>query len=315
MKKVFLYVIISVILGLSSYGQKEYTYEISAQNDNDAYLFMLLDKYYSSGLMLYFRYVPKKYNENLINKIIEFRIGQQIYSPYDGNSSKIESSDRPFAGYLFIESGISRFYNNESIFKTSLQIGILGPSAKAEEVQRFFHNIFGYYNLKGWQYQIQNTLGVNTIFSYLRSLKYFFNRKLDLNIYSDLRIGTIHSDISAGFLVRTSIFKLNPVYNSSITGSSISRNKDISFDKELFLYFKPSVSYIIYDATIEGGLYSYNNPVTYRATPFKLYLELGISGTYKNINAGYVVIFYTKEAINDMIKNHIYASIFLAFRF
>jgi len=315
MRTTILIVVLSIFLGLSSKGQKEYTCEVGIVSDNDAYLFLAIDQYYTNGLMLYFRYVPKEYNEKLVNKIIEFRVGQKIYNPFQGYVPWIERVDKPFAGYLFMETGISRFYRNESMFKTDLQIGILGPSSRAEEVQSFYHRVFNLYEIDGWQYQVRDTYGINLNLSYLKSLKYLFNRQMDFSFYSGLRAGTINADVSAGFITRASIYKLRPLYNSNCTGSTISRNKEVSNEKELFLYFSPKLSYIIYNATNQGGLYSDNSPVTFDVRSVMLNLELGISGSYKNLNAGYSVIFHTKEVKNDLIKTHVYASIYLAYRF
>lgn len=315
MRRIILYVFISILPGLSSNGQGNYTYETGMVSDNDAYLMLALDQYYTNGIILYFRYVPKEFNEKLYNKIIEFRIGQKIYNPFQGYVPWVERIDKPFAGYLFVESGISRFYRNESVFKTNLQIGIIGPSSHAEDVQIFYHRVFNLYGIDGWQYQVHDALGLNLELNYLKSLKYFFNRQLDISLFSALRTGTINDDVTVGVLARASIYKLHPVFNSNCTGSMISRNKDISNEKELFLYFRPTLSYTIYDATIQGGMFSDDSPVTFDARPLLLNLELGISGSYKNLNAGYSVIFHTKDAKNNLVENHVYASISLAYRF
>jgi lipid A 3-O-deacylase len=315
MKRAILYIFFSFFLLLSSKGQADYTREIGIVSDNDAYLMLALDQYYTNGLMLYFRYVPKEFNENLSNKIIEFRIGQKIYNPFQGYVPWVERIDKPFAGYLFAETGISRFYRNESVFKTDLQVGILGPSSYAEEVQLFYHRCFNLYSIDGWQYQVHDAFGINLDLTYLKSLKYFFKRQLDFSFYSELRAGTINDDVSAGILTRVSIYKLHPIYNSNCTGSTIGRNNDISSEKELFLYFSPKLSYILYDATIQGGMFSDSSPVTFDVRPLIVNLELGISGSYKNLNAGYSVIFHTKDAKNNLVKNHIFASVYLAYRF
>jgi lipid A 3-O-deacylase len=279
MRRTFLYAFISIFLGLSSKGQADYTYEAGIVSDNDAYLMLALDHYYTNGLMLYFRYVPKKINVKLENRIIEFRIGQKIYNPFQGYVPWVERIDKPFAGYLFLETGISRFYKNESMLRTNLQVGVLGPSSHAEEVQYFYHNFFNLYGIDGWQYQVRDALGLNLELDYLKSFRYFFNRQMDLSFYSELRAGTINDDVSAGILTRVSIYKLHPIYNSNCTGSTISRKNDISNEKELFLYFKPQLSYVFYDATIQGGMFSDNSPVTFDARPLLLQLELGISGS------------------------------------
>jgi hypothetical protein len=227
----------------------------------------------------------------------------------------VERIDKPFAGYLFLETGISRFYRNESMLRTNLQVGVLGPSSHAREVQYFYHNFFNLYGIDGWQYQVHDALGLNLELNYLKSLRYFFNRQLDLSFFSELRAGTMNDDVSAGLMTRASIYKLHPIFNSNCTGSTISRNKDASGKKELFLYFKPQLSYVFYDATIQGGMFTDDSPVTFDVRPILLQLELGISGSYKNLNAGYSVIFHTKDAKNNLVKSHIYASIYLGYRF
>jgi lipid A 3-O-deacylase len=314
-KRALLFIFLGTLLALSLKGQADYTRETGIVSDNDAYLMLALDQYYTNGLILYFRYVPKEFSEKLYNKIIEFRIGQKIYNPFQGYVPWIERMDKPFAGYFFVETGISRFYKNESMLKTNLQIGVLGPSSHAEEVQLFYHRAFNLYGIDGWQYQVHDAAGLNLDLTYLKSIRYFFNKQIDISIYSELRAGTINDDVSAGVLTRASIYKLHPLYNSNYTGSAISRNKDISSEKELFLYFKPQLSYIFYDATIQGGIFSESSPVTFDVRPLLLQLELGISGSYKNLNAGYSVIFHTKDAKNNLVKDHIYASIYLAYRF
>jgi hypothetical protein len=315
MRRALLFVILSIFLALSAKGQRDYTCETGLISDNDAYLMLAIDQYYTNGLMLFFRFVPKKFNEKLCNKIIEFRIGQKIYNPFQAYVPWLERMDKPFAGYLFLETGIFRFYRNESMLKTNLQIGILGPSSYAEEVQRFYHRAFNLYGIDGWQYQIHDAFGLNLDLTYLKSVRSFFNSKLDFSFNSEIRAGTINDDVSASILTRASIYKLHPIYNSTCTGSSISRNKDVSNEKELFLYFSPKLSYVFYDATIQGGMFSDKSPVTFDVRPLMLQLELGLSGSYKNLNAGYSVIFHTKDTKNNLVKDHIYASIYLAYRF
>jgi hypothetical protein len=315
MRKSFLYLSIFVFLGLSLKGQGDYTHEVGMVSDNDAYLMLAIDQYYTNGLMLDFRFVPRNFKENLYNRIIEFRIGQKIYNPFQGYVPWEERVDRPFAGYLFAEAGISRYYHDESMLKTVLQIGILGPSSHAEDVQRFYHRALNLYGIDGWQYQIRDAAGINLEIAYLKMIKSFFGRKLDVSLHSGFRAGTINDDISAGVLTRASIYKLQPVYNSSCTGSAISRNKDIRNDKELFIYFNPRLSYVLYDATVQGSMFSDTSPITFGIKPVKLCLELGLSGYYKHLGAGYAVTFVTKDAKNNLEKNHIFASISFAYRY
>jgi hypothetical protein len=102
---------------------------------------------------------------------------------------------------------------------------------------------------------------------------------------------------------------------SAVCGATIHRGDVAGSDRELFFYFRPRISYVVYDATIEGGMFSRPSPVTFDVRPWKLYLESGIMGSYKKWTASYSLVFYTKDVMNDMVKNHLYASIHVAFRF
>jgi hypothetical protein len=314
-EKSILLSVIFILVILPALAQKDYAFQVDLVTDNDAYYFMSNDQYYTNGLFLKFRYVPRNHGQKLSNKIIEFGVGHQIYNPYQAYIVSVDRIDRPFAGYLFLEAGVSRFYPDETVLTTDWQIGVLGPSARAEEVQSFIHRTLHLYETAGWEYQVHDAVGLNFHLGYVRSIKYFFNRHLDISWSSDLRLGTINSDVSIGLISRASIYQLRPLYNSSVTGSTIARATETDNDSELFLYFRPRISYVLYDATIQGGMFADPGPVTFEARPLKLYLETGVRGVYKNLVAGYSIIFYTRDADNDLIKNHLYASILVGCRF
>jgi hypothetical protein len=64
-----------------------------------------------------------------------------VFIPYKASVTSISQLDRPFAAYLYGSFGIHRFYKNDRMFNTSLQVGVLGPVVFEKEVQDFIHNI------------------------------------------------------------------------------------------------------------------------------------------------------------------------------
>ena len=84
MKRAVLIIFFSLFLALFSRSQEGYTHETGIISDNDAYLMLALDQYYTNGLMVYFRYVPENIQEKLENRIIEFQVGQKIFNPFQG---------------------------------------------------------------------------------------------------------------------------------------------------------------------------------------------------------------------------------------
>ena len=94
---------------------------------------------------------PKGFDENNIT----WTIGQRMYTPEDWSRSEPDPLDRPYAGLLF--AGLT--YNgrdSHSMRSTSLDVGIVGPSALAEQTQRVVHKAVGADKFLGWDHQLRD---------------------------------------------------------------------------------------------------------------------------------------------------------------
>ena len=167
--------------------------EFGIQTDNDSYLLQGSDNYYTDGLFFYFRHaLPVKGNDStsLQNKILGFEFGQKIFNPQSGVITAAKFIDRPFAGYLYIGS-TPKFimYKNESNLKISARLGVVGPASGAEGVQNFVHNTFGFYHIKGWQYQVKNDPELNLSAEYNKLLARTNGVDMSLSAYANLGNG------------------------------------------------------------------------------------------------------------------------------
>ena len=297
-----------------SYGQKPA--EIGLITDNDLYTSPINDQYYTAGHQLFYRYLGNPKSEKVAKKITEFRIGQYIYNPQSTNAGDINVNDRPFAGYLFAEAGINTFFKNESVLKASFQVGVLGPDAFVEEVQKGLHELIGYKKIRGWEYQITNTLGLQANFMY--SKKIFANKfreKVDFHIMGQADLGTIWLGASVGPMMRISLKRnLLPVYESALYGAEL--NRDPQFyknNRELFLYINPNINYQGYDATIQGSHFNDTSPVTYPLLHFRFNAEVGIKYRWNNWGFSYSFNYRGKELSNNVISGYYYGSIHLTY--
>ncbi len=283
-------------------------HELGLITENDAYISEYQDKYYTNGIFFFYRYLANSNKPNINKKIIEFKVGQEIYNSYHGDVYLQSLQDRPFAGYSFAEVSINKFYQNESLLKLTGQLGILGPGSQAEQVQDAYHKWFHFYTPNGWQYQIQNSPGVQFNLFYSKKLYPSApSEQLDVNGFTDIKIGTIHTSATVGILSRISLMDLAPIFNSSIYGASVGKNN--LDNKEAYFYISPRVNYTLYDATIQGGLFDNNSPVVYGVVPFRLNVETGVRFRYKKMNLSYSIIFNSKEVQNSMDKRDQYGSI------
>jgi lipid A 3-O-deacylase len=289
-------------------------HEIGITSEDDSYVDTHSDRYYTNGTFLYYRFLSPTKSKKINKKIIEFKIGQQIYTPYQSNVPSISMQDRPFAGYLFAEAGMNKFYQDGSVLKLSSQLGILGPGSMAEQVQTIWHQIINYVTPEGWQYQVKNTPGAQmNIFGSKNLFPVGPDNHFDANGILNVQAGTIFNSITLGILSRASISKLLPLYSSNMFGASIGGNtRNVN---EAYLYFLPEVNYTFYDATIEGGLFKKNSPLVFGIIPFRYKLETGLRVRVANVIISYAIIFISREVDNRSTRADHYGSISLSFLF
>ena len=82
-------------------GQKVYAKSFEFVSDNDLYISINQDQYYTNGLIFTFRFMPKNKLAGLVKKIFVIDFGQYMYTPSQDYMVHSENQDRPFAGYLF----------------------------------------------------------------------------------------------------------------------------------------------------------------------------------------------------------------------
>lgn len=305
------------IIGISigSFAQN-FKNEFGFKSDNDAYLFYGQDRYYTNGLFINFRHATdqKKLSNSLEKVTYEISAGQKMYNPISGYSPKLATQDRPFAGYLYAGANVNLFYKKESILKFGLELGTVGPDALGEDAQKLLHKIVGFYEIKGWEYQIKNepTINITTQFTKLlgRSEAY----KSDLSLESYVNIGTTFSGAGIGILLRSG--DINQLFNSAYTNSQISNNSKTErlVNNEYFFYAKPQLNFIAYDATIQGSMFNKDSPVTFGTKPLVFAQQLGLNYSTPRFTFDFGLTFKSKE-VKSTAKAHQYGSISMYYRF
>lgn len=290
------------------FAQKKPT-EIGIVFDNDLYTSSVNDKYYTNGFEFFYRYLGKNSNEKVNKKITEFRVGQYIYNPQTIKADDFFKNDRPFAGYLFGEAGINTFYQNESVLKVIGQLGYVGPNAFGEEMQKAFHDTFGYKKVYGWQYQVKNAFSVQANIFYAIRIFPRKENQIDLHFQAEASFGTIFNSITVGPLARFSLKKLLPVYNSNLYDGSLRADKNYREESEFYFYISPKLNYQAYDATIQGSMFNDSSPVTFPLEPFRFNGEAGLKYRKNQWNLAYSFVYRGREAKNNVIKGYFYGSI------
>lgn len=86
-------------------------------------------------------------------------VGQSIFTPGRKDMSAGVNDGRPFAGWLY--GGVQLTNDTgDQLDSYELQVGVVGPSAGAAEVQDWFHDAIGVSPFDGWDSQLSDELGV-----------------------------------------------------------------------------------------------------------------------------------------------------------
>jgi hypothetical protein len=288
--------------------------EFGFRSDNDSYLGVGQDRYYTNGLFLSFRHALKQNSERskFAKKIYEIEAGQYMFNAQTGQIGNISQVDRPFAAYLYGGVKLNLIYKNERSIELSLNAGTIGPKALGKEVQEGLHNAIGFYRISGWEYQVNNETGINAALKYSSLL----SRKSgnDLSIQSYVNLGNTFSGLGAGILFRTG--RINPFSNSVSNNTRISNSlNDTIPQKEFFFFTRPMLNLVAYDATVQGGLFTGDRgPVTYSPRRFQYSQELGVNYAVKHWTLNFFLTFKSRDN-KQQESPHQYGTAMIYYRF
>jgi hypothetical protein len=258
--------------------------------DND--YFTKTDTYYTQGYTI--EWVSPLLRKNPLTKtLIRFKNGSTRYglafdhygfTPTSIESDEILYGDRPFASFIAIKTfSMSVDTAKKTRVTAALSLGMIGPVAFAEAMQRGIHSLINGIKPHGWQFQIQNDAAITYEVNYEKQL--YAHRNIFLvNSNAQLRIGTLNDKASAGLTV--------------IVGKIHSPFAAHSPQKfQFYFYAQPLVSLIGYDATLQGGLFT-KSPYTLNVSQINhttFQANAGFVLQYKKLHLEYAQSYLTQE--------------------
>jgi len=174
------------------------------------------------------------------------------YTPNIIDKSAIQYGDRPYAGVLFIKTFLTATNTRKrERFSALISTGIIGQSAGGAVMQKAIHHWIHYTQPLGWPNQIRNDAVLNYQINFEKEI-FAYNNNLSFSSYNSARLGTLSTKASAG---------INAVIGNFY--SSFSDNKNLPRKKlQYYFYDQPSVNFVAYDATLQGGLFNHSSPYT-----------------------------------------------------
>ena len=136
----------------------------------------------------------------------------------------------------------------------------------------------------------------------------------DVSNYNTLKLGTIFTSVSSGVYSRIGFKKLQPFNNSVAFNSNLNKSKQNH--SESFVFIKPMLNYVLYDATIQGSFLNKTSPVTFDVMPFNFSLEIRYKYYRKRFLYGYTYTYHTKKLKSLKATNsNSYGSIYIGYYF
>ncbi|PSL43486.1 hypothetical protein CLV51_108176 [Chitinophaga niastensis] len=179
-------------------------------------------------------------------------VEHEAYTPNNLNEYNIIYGDRPYAAVLFFKTFLmaTNTARRERI-TTLLSTGIIGAWAGGEDMQKTIHRWINYILPLGWHNQINNDIILNYQLNYEREL-YALPAHFSVAAYGSARVGTLSDKATAGVSLMTGNF-YDP-YKDNATAV----HKKVQY----YLYAQPVMSLVVFDATLQGGLFDRGSPYT-----------------------------------------------------
>jgi hypothetical protein len=286
-----------VFLSFLANSQEKFSKEFRLITDNDLYVSISNDRYYTSGIFIEYSFLQKNNNPKLDKKIIDLSINHEIYTPINPTVPSRGQHDRPFAGLLYANLGVRNIYKENVIFGYSIQLGTIGEKSYAEELQQFIHRIYNFEEIVGWRYQIENALALNFRIDYITNLYTSENKKFDFGWMNTAKAGTILTNISSGFYGRFGFKTLQRLSNTLGFKTNLNdKTSEFFNESESFIYLKPMLRFAHYDATLQGSFLNKSSLVTKELNPFVFDFEVGFRYIKKRVNLGYSINYYSNKS-------------------
>lgn len=291
--------------------------EIQIKSDNDFFIpIRNQDHYYTYGQKIIYRKKLSTTNgflmgmDQILNArksehIFEIEIGQEAYTPGNPNTIDSRNFDRPFAGWLYV-SPKATLISERKIVTIEIEVGVMGPASFSGKIQNFFHeNISHDDPLSGWQYQIQNKVGINIIATYILPLLH--SKYVDLTMENNLKVGSQSTFIESGGRIRIGWFNAHDnsmSFHTNIAGKV--------FKPELFIDFSNHIRLIGYNATLNFPELERNENISQEINNLQSMYSLGFNFNVRRFGSSFRYHLVGGDFTN--LNAHTYGSLDLFFR-
>jgi hypothetical protein len=325
-----LYVLLLLISSLFSSGSvkgqmRDANHLLRIHEDNDFFnlIGIRTDRSYTNGSRVdYFQRCPSPSRSWLYRKLptagdssinmCGWSAAQLMVTPDNITTTDFQNNDYRYAGSLFITNA---FHSYNPIKKFSYQyealLGIRGPEAMARQTQTAIHRMINSDKPQGWNNQLGTQLLVNLTFTAERNF-FSYSNLLEVNGGVQARVGTLMDAMVVYPVIR--IGKMSPYFNGLLSTSNPGAKRRRN-NVQYYVVFKPTASFIAYNAMLEGKRANAKTDPISSNIPIARYvgdLQAGIVISYRNVGVSYLLT--RSSAYDKGLYQHRYGTLEIYFR-
>ena len=231
---------------------------------------------------------------------VEFSVGQAIFTPEDIRSPNLVERDRPYAGWLYGTASVIALVEESpeqrSANNLDITLGIVGPSARAGQVQTDWHEVIDSPRPEGWDHQLNDEPGI--VLTYTRLWERFI--ALPLNIQAGfaphfvVAAGNVYTYGGAGTMMRLGLNLRDDLGPSTIKpgfpGAAYFRKKHAW---AFYGFAGVEARGVARNIFLDGNTFEDSHRVDKKPLVFDA--QVGIALRYKNIRLSVTDVFRSKE--------------------
>jgi lipid A 3-O-deacylase len=288
----------------------------------------ITDRYFTNGNVLEYFYLPTNpasYERLFLrmpktptrNNNFAVSLSSNMYTPTDITMSAIDSTDRPYAGWLSLGvKCISNELKSGERLTTEYSLGIIGEHAFQKEIQTWFHQQIDSDRPEGWGNQIRDDIALNVRVDYEKGLLRP-NKNIEVIGLVEANVGTVTNYMGLGSTIRIGSFNdyfLNELGVRTDPDSEKYRQykehtdnfkSRIFFPENLrrkiqcFAFIKSSARVVIDNSLLEGGVINWNkSPYRIDSDKIKRFYfnaEFGVQFVWNRLGIVYSQLLRTAE--------------------
>jgi hypothetical protein len=243
-------------------------------------------------------------------------LGQQIYTPNNIDATEPLPDERPYAGWLYLGFALVADHGTQ-LDTWVLNLGMVGPSARGEEVQNGFHEAISGAHANGWDNQLHDEFGGALIYEHRwRNIyaKKFDGFGLDISPHLGFSLGNVATYANGGLTLRLG----NAVHTDfgvprirpSLPGSAFFDPTTGGFS--WYVFAGADFRYVARNIFLDGN--SDGDSLSVEKEEFVGELQSGFAMVWRRIRFAYTYVLRTKE-YEGQLEPDKFASVGISYRF